>query len=108
MIRLPPGPTRTYTPFPYSTLFRSRIAAHRARANIAFGLQARVRKLTVPIVRQDLASGLEFVAPCEFLPVDAAPRREFPFGLAWKRLARPSGIGLRIRERSEEHTSELQ
>src|SRR3546814_8178089 len=86
MIRRPPRSTRTDTPFPYTTLFRSR--QHAARDESARG-----------------AARLPRSPPrCAEAP-DAAPSREdrsSPRGARWlpHRLPQP--------RRSEEHTSELQ
>src|SRR3546814_16141949 len=47
MIRLQPRPTRTYTLFPYTTLFRSR-AAHQSDAQRGRGRQIRPRRPMQP------------------------------------------------------------
>src|SRR3546814_3718608 len=59
MIRLPPNSTRTYTPFPYTTLFRSSARAHERPA----GLRA----------RDDLRGGRARPAP-RACPRDRRPR----------------------------------
>src|SRR3546814_9726336 len=80
MIRRPPRSTRTDTPFPYTTLFRSHAARHRRRAE--GGRQLGDER----IVRRAQSPGPGY-------------RRFAGEPRAGRRTARP---------RSEEHTSELQ
>src|SRR3546814_7371840 len=86
MIRRPPRSTRTYTLFPYTTLFRSLLVqAHQHRqVGVALGVVAEVgaRLPEVEFLEDDVGEGL-----------------------------RQRGVGALLRvepERSEEHTSELQ
>src|SRR3546814_2631702 len=105
MIRRPPRSTRTYTPFPYTTLFRSWPRAER----VQHGLRPRPRKDAGRLFRPERPR-----RPARSRrrlgdrAVGAEPaRRELPAG----RLRR-ADPGLmfdpRGTERSEEHTSELQ
>src|SRR3546814_10548935 len=93
-IRPPPRSTRTYTLFPYTTLFRSgRCAVDDPPARRASAPQIRVRHV--------------HAAPVE--PAARARR----LGVGTRRSRRCSDIhrppmGFRLRPRSEEHTSELQ
>src|SRR3546814_3970707 len=91
MIRRPPGSTRTDTLFPYTTLFRSRLAASAAQLraeveatqNALLGADEAGRTMAEQLLALGLASAT--------LPVE--------------------GPGLVVRlddARSEEHTSELQ
>src|SRR3546814_4214769 len=85
MIRLPPRSTRTYTLFPYTTLFRSRSAARQARREPP-SVQAFWHRLPhrFPAASADLALRLRYGS-------------------------RRSAGGWIVRlPRSEEHTSELQ
>src|SRR3546814_4489969 len=81
MLRRPPRSTRTDTPFPYTTLFRSRAEVHRGDRRQLWRRQLR-----------DVRAVLR-----RALPVDVAKRED-------QRDGRRAG-GER---RSEEHTSELQ
>src|SRR3546814_3209690 len=98
MIRRPPRSTRTYPPFPYTTLFRSERADGPARGATADALGA--------------AGGA--AAPCRRSRRAARPGRpRRPCGDELRRagLRRPEARRTRDRlgaERSEEHTSELQ
>src|SRR3546814_5387519 len=85
MIRRPPRSTRTYTLFPYATLFRSDVQAARAPVPAARG--------PGPRARRHGAHGLRVRAPGGDRPLRARPR---------------AGGGGPQRDRSEEHTSELQ
>src|SRR3546814_9222265 len=117
MTRRPPRSTRTDTPFPYTTLFRSAAAAARRRlAGAAHGIEA-VRALGD--ARHDLALG-DAVAAADFrivgkrrnggLRVRRAPSRGE--GLAEdQHVAELGDVFLFLEQveiRSEEHTSELQ
>src|SRR3546814_7057786 len=85
MIRRPPRPTRTDTLFPYTTLFRSRaIAALGEVVVVLAGLQQITLRLHLPRV-----GGLSRQPVCHFAE---------------------GGLDrfLVLRDRSEEHTSELQ
>src|SRR3546814_2446591 len=92
MIRRPPRSTRTYTLFPYTTLFRSGNASLRHRRNI-FGARALIQlfaeRWSVGIKRQrrDLARH---------------------FALIWLDDLKHQLFRCVERLRSEEHTSELQ
>src|SRR3546814_1870492 len=87
MIRRPPRSTRTYTLFPYTTLFRSE------RMGEVIALRRRHARLVI---------GVRRVAPDEPVAraLDAFDRRRLP------RRAQP--LVEEARPRSEEHTSELQ
>src|SRR3546814_4084453 len=91
MIRRPPRSTRTDTLFPYTTLFRSRLADH-VRSALA-GISRRVH------LHHRQHSGIGLGDMC--LPsCDVADRRHVV--AAHRRYIREEGL------RSEEHTSELQ
>src|SRR3546814_16017890 len=82
MIRPPPSSTRTDTLFPYTTLFRSQAVLHRVQGH----------KRDLAIERRVEAGGIGVLS-------------------AEKTLAqgrRPSKAVHKLRDRSEEHTSELQ
>src|SRR3546814_6854796 len=100
MIRLPPRSTRTYTLFPYTTLFRSLVAqvlktcTHRVE-QFATGMSARLRSA-------ELGEGMGAVLEADGRPQIDADQQPVD-GLAV--------IGQRqhdVIDRSEEHTSELQ
>src|SRR3546814_2555734 len=111
MIRRPPGPTRTDTLCPYTTLFRS--AAHRGRAQRAAEHRAHVvlelrgfRAFDAPVAgvvhpRRELV-GQQFAVAAEQLQREHADVVEF-FGKPPRVVERG-----RRQRRSEEHTSELQ
>src|SRR3546814_10257108 len=84
MIRRPPRSTRTYTLFPYTTLFRSAEGIGAARAE---ALVDRADRARVVLDREEPQRGIE---PRVVLVAD----RE--------------ATGLAVDVRSEEHTSELQ
>src|SRR3546814_7490244 len=87
MIRRPPRSTRTYTLFPYTTLFRSTKFA----VPTAFAFRWMARKCILQIVRRDKfwSSSTE---------TNSATRESLP----------PSHREVCLMARSEEHTSELQ
>src|SRR3546814_10564993 len=93
MIRRPPRSTRTDTPFPYTTLFRS--AAPGGRRHLSGARAGRHRCDGVLDAgdrpRRRLPSGGEVLLPPRLAPAVRAPRVHVQHG-----------------ERSEEHTSELQ
>src|SRR3546814_7790785 len=85
MIRRPPRSTRTDTLFPYTTLFRSHRPPRRA-SNDSLGAQSRNRFVVVTDLTQDRVAMF-----------------------AERRCARRGRLGIGgQRDRSEEHTSELQ
>src|SRR3546814_5026386 len=86
MIRRPPRSTRTYTLFPYTTLFRSR------------------RPLTVLCSRLQLLAGQPPVRPCPVCVVRALQGPRTPIQAP----PDPAQHVLFPHWRSEEHTSELQ
>src|SRR3546814_10736838 len=89
MVRRPPSSTRTYTLFPYTTLFRSTRA-------------------------KPVASGSLIVDPTSFLSVilveisQYIPRSNCRHPGSWGDHPRQAGEPAQGRHRSEEHTSELQ
>src|SRR3546814_10802184 len=97
MIRRPPRSTRTYTLFPYTTLFRSHQYADMAGSRIEVALQAQ------------LLTGLDQ----HFVLIDqvGAEGRLGPFGQG-EIIGAGEGGGIfqfeNTHTRSEEHTSELQ
>src|SRR3546814_8891705 len=106
MIRHPPRATRTYTPFPYTTLFRSRLAPLSRR-----GLD-RVQLFRC-FLQARLLPHKHWLARCQCL-IKPTPRRKM-----WRcpqcRIAlfctfrnAAKGHDELIHRRSEEHTSELQ
>src|SRR3546814_10505757 len=111
MIRRPPGSTRTYTLFPYTTLFRSHkdmlkrdvfgaVRHSRARRlNIGLGL----RELR-PIIA--VVDPKQYVASTDHLIVFDLDRDHIACDLRCQRGHVAADIG--IVGRSEEHTSELQ
>src|SRR3546814_6258769 len=99
MIRRPPRSTRTYTPFPYPTLFRSRRLA--AAAHAAAILEAAVEEIPQP--KGFLKWAMWTIGSQYFFTV-ALEKMEQP---RWQ----PEWIEPRTLLadlRSEEHTSELQ
>src|SRR3546814_7512172 len=91
MIRRPPRSTRTYTLFPYTTLFRSLL--HHAADACDFG---------------DTRHGFQFVAEEPVLQ-GAKLRQVVPAAFIDQRIfIDPAHTGCVRPERSEEHTSELQ
>src|SRR3546814_1216187 len=114
MIRRPPRSTRTYTLFPYTTLFRSVAASARSRIAAAlrkrpkgFGsrrdAEAQRRKKRATARRQD-GNGGPRRGLSALLRLCASPSRR-PFTVTWP-WSTPRAA--RLRARSEEHTSELQ
>src|SRR3546814_3088784 len=86
MLPRPPRSTRTYTLFPYTTLFRSDV--DHADSLQRAGPEARIEQ-----VQDRMFDAADIL-------VDRQPARDH------RRVERP--VGGRARERSEEHTSELQ
>src|SRR3546814_2699667 len=102
MIRRPPRSTRTDTLFPYTTLFRSVRPGDERGADLARAGGAgegRARRGSVHVARDDRDGAA----------VGARRRSACRSGQAWSpgNVAAKWGAG-RCRERSEEHTSELQ
>src|SRR3546814_3897105 len=87
MIRRPPRSTRTYTLFPYTTLFRSGADGRRARGGARPHALRRPRERQRPALRHRGRHGQAAGRPCRL-------------GGGRRRAADPW--------RSEEHTSELQ
>src|SRR3546814_8166137 len=105
MIRRPPMSTRTDTPFPYTTLFRSRFRLILALAHIVLGLARAVEHHfgEVGEAGNDAAGLFELLEIGDMLfELDPIVARDRP-GLFGVRLK-----GFDIGFRSEEHTSELQ
>src|SRR3546814_4019923 len=107
MIRRPPRPTRTDTLFPYTTLFRSRIAARQ----LVLALGARLNSLQSP--RDGKIDGL-VIAEFEMQEghvLHTAPITSIQ-GLGANHVERPGDRSpiaqCQDQQRSEEHTSELQ
>src|SRR3546814_976359 len=90
MLRRPPRSTRTYTLFPYTTLFRSRPESRRHRS-------------LRPAARRDRRQEHRGAEPGPA----ARPHGPGARSIATRRLAR-GGSDQHARRRSEEHTSELQ
>src|SRR3546814_2047314 len=108
MIRRTPRSPRTYTPFPYPTLFRSTYTATiRADAGHAEAALARVRE-AMASVRRTVAVN---VSPWGN---NAKGTPYWKGGMTWvgergpELVDLPRGSAVYPRERSEEHTSELQ
>src|SRR3546814_2613694 len=96
MIRRPPRSTRTDTLFPYTTLFRSHLGGGDGDTHAA-GLQQRsAAELHVGALVERTGAGAAAVAEAQHL--EARLQR---------RVARDPGVAAE-RQRSEEHTSELQ
>src|SRR3546814_9548677 len=121
MIRRPPRATRTDTPFPYTTLFRSgsQFDTDRATIRIYVGLACRNLERNHALARGDDAIDL---ADQRFLQVKSAPVDQIDHGRTQKiivprpfhvvavgkaRLIEPD-LDRHQQPRSEEHTSELQ
>src|SRR3546814_6563705 len=97
MIRRPPRSTRTYTLFPYPTLFRSQRSRARPRHRDDFQEQVLAE-----------GRGLRRGRRCAKW---SRPRRRAPYGGAGRQpllQARVRRFQYVLDERSEEHTSELQ
>src|SRR3546814_9810445 len=97
MIRRPPSSTRTDTLFPYTTLFRSVEAAAEFGDGIAQKAQA---------LMQFAAGVAEFVHQCTAHILQRLAHRPGVDGR--RRLGGRCGAVVRLHDRSEEHTSELQ
>src|SRR3546814_1287448 len=96
MIRRPPRSTRTYTLFPYPTLFRSP-ARHAGPVLLRHALPVG------PDAARQMAQ-----RPAHRRGGDRADRRQPPPRAGPARQSRASAVAERRRRRSEEHTSELQ
>src|SRR3546814_9279481 len=104
MIRRPPRSTRTDTLFPYTTLFRSRLGLDGLRRQERHGrLDARpVADVLCCLCQQDGGAGM------------AGPGRRRVFQMRDGAFMQAGGqkrgakIEMRVEQRSEEHTSELQ
>src|SRR3546814_5422131 len=83
MIRRPTRATRTDTLFPYTTLFRARMAKH--------------VNLSTMATRSHSSVGVSAVVSCQS-----------DLALAWDASRPPSSASVRNASRSEEHTAELQ
>src|SRR3546814_3978083 len=105
MIRRPPRSTRTYTLFPYTTLFRSRFHG-KVPARVKRHADLRLRSQQAARV-----SGIAIVLP-QMHAIGAQPLRERDVVVDDKRhvVGRAEGLQRlgKPRRRSEEHTSELQ
>src|SRR3546814_8652618 len=90
MLRLPPRPTSTYPPFPYTPPFRSGRATSRNGPTRRFGPLGRPGYVLPRSTERDLCGSAT--------------------GCRWRRTLRwlPTRRGRDRNERSEEHTSELQ
>src|SRR3546814_9072892 len=123
MIRRPPRSTRTDTRFPYTTLFRSHEATRRTAADRQAASHRRPRRTSGPLAahapghepgeargsdRPHLPAGPEIRARGEPRRRQPALRSEPGAGRARLALLRRRPTGARERDRSEEHTSELQ
>src|SRR3546814_10651747 len=104
MIRRPPRSTRTDTPFPYTTLFRSAVRG----AAIFDDPQPARRNLVVnAVIQQDHAIGNIFLQPAAregaIAALSSDDSRQSAFFQPIEQAA-----DFRAQDRSEEHTSELQ
>src|SRR3546814_8154068 len=105
MIRRPPRSTRTYTLFPYTTLFRSIWNAGRPMLSYpVITMWCLNGRITSPLRRISGAPGF-ISAPCSNSMMWV---RSQPGGNIGTRPIAPSKWALLLRRRSEEHTSELQ
>src|SRR3546814_7971049 len=104
MIRRPPRSTRTYTLFPYTTLFRSD-ARHQ---NLSAGAERPVRSRSAIPRRRARRSPARPDAPGEADARRSRARAADPQRRLLQRNRRQLGVRGRPRRRSEEHTSELQ
>src|SRR3546814_9655397 len=108
MIRRTPRSKRTYTLFPYTTLFRSRIGCDR-RIIEDRGARALVTRFTevvdtrYPVEITEVSGDLNLLAELvlTILAEEGAPS-------AWRSSEIKTAPGVRLPVRSEEHTSELQ
>src|SRR3546814_2145390 len=91
MLRRPPRSTRTYTLFPYTTLFLSRHHRHSGHGRT--------------LARRQAGRGAR--AQDSALPVAAVPRRRGIYRFP-RKIRTADGNPARLQDRSEEHTSELQ
>src|SRR3546814_2845845 len=96
MIRLPPRSTRTDTLFPYTTLFRSEIGVYSGREGGAG--QRRIHEPAAVGRETEENRGEEAQAADEIGPE----------GIGREARKRQIARGQHLRQRSEEHTSELQ
>src|SRR3546814_1271430 len=102
MIRRPPRSTRTYTRFPYSTLFRSDLDLHAGEVGAEAAVDAGAEREVAVLGPVDD----EVVAVLEHLGVAVASREGHKHLVALLHGATgPLGV---LGERSEEHTSEVQ
>src|SRR3546814_10718034 len=88
MIRRPPRSTRTDTPFPYTTLFRSHIRPDQPPRVVVAADERNLRHRAANAT------------------IHRAENEDMPAAVAGPPDSDPGGVGLI--ERSEEHTSELQ
>src|SRR3546814_1738538 len=110
MIRRPPRSTRTDTLFPYTTLFRSFGASSFGRAN---GAACAALVFNYHGLTQFLAHALRNDASHDIGGTARRERNNDAYGLRWVigrmgRSAKQRGNAGSKRNRSEEHTSELQ
>src|SRR3546814_9233782 len=111
MITRPPRSTRTLPLFPYTTLFRSALPASLLVTQRAFEVRRALGHLVAGLPPKFL---LELVARAALHPAQVAGREELlklvEHQMVGRRLGVPKvgGRSVRARERSEEHTSELQ
>src|SRR3546814_7115137 len=116
MIRRPPRSTRTDTRFPYTTLFRSLQVGDTITVSI-LGREIEAKIASFREINWD-TMGFNFVvifapgtledAPHSFMATISMPADEEPAFSRAVANAFPSVSVIRVKERSEEHTSELQ
>src|SRR3546814_4973283 len=103
MIRRPPRSTRTYTLFPYTTLFRS--------GDPALEIESQGQAVCPRLVGEanDDIGVAGDRRPIIFVEQILRPQRQRPAGLGLQaKTGVHDGVGIDLVERSEEHTSELQ
>src|SRR3546814_7554887 len=113
MLRRPPRATRTYTLFPYTTLFRSRPARDSQGPGGPEPMNATARAMELI----EITNALSDVLDQENALLDAQRIQDIPAlqkekttltGLYEARLSEANAVAGRLQTRSEEHTSELQ
>src|SRR3546814_1838647 len=115
MIRRPPRSTRTYTLFPYTTLFRSAAVASHVLGALAADRHQIFEQHAEIVLGERIAVAVADAAEVIGLDVRHAERGARDLGAVSVAVACMTAIGLRrgtaaagSQNRSEEHTSELQ
>src|SRR3546814_2943360 len=107
MLRRPPRSTRTATPFPYTTLFRSS-SAPLPRRHAHDGERRKPGTFDKAFDDQKLVGRMDCAAPCPHCVDDRNAERGDIVAVAYPAGRPPCDVEAKLQPRSEEHTSELQ